>query len=109
MSRFVQLSADGVTYRHGHREALDHLEESELAPGPDAAEALARAFLEALEGDQRGLRAGWVSVRWLREVDGAPRWDGPGYLYSFDTPGEVGDFALSSAGIDEEAWPLPPT
>jgi hypothetical protein len=105
VSFYVVISGDGVTYRSGTRAALDEVAAHDEPPSREEAALLAQAFLASLEGDDRQLRAGWLALRWLQDVEGAPSWAGPGYLFSFDTP--EGDYSLRFTGEDSEDWPLP--
>lgn len=102
--RSVFLTLDGVTYRHGHRDAIQTRLEVDVDPGPAEAEALAAAALDSLDGDDLQLKAGWLGLRWLLP-DGSA-WDGPAYLFSFESD-EPGAFRVEASGQDSEPWPLP--
>ncbi|HBP23672.1 MAG TPA: hypothetical protein DEA08_38580 [Planctomycetes bacterium] len=104
--RWVSVSLDGVTYRHGHRDSISRLLEVEVGPSEERAQQVADAVLASLEGDDLMLRTGWLSVRWLVERAGQPAWEGPGYLFSFESKGSA-SFASSFSGLDESEWPLP--
>tara|TARA_R110002072_G_scaffold44697_1_gene124772 strand:+ start:179 stop:499 length:321 start_codon:yes stop_codon:yes gene_type:complete len=102
--RSVFLTLDGVTYRHGHRDAVQTRFEVDVDPDPAAAKALAAAALESLDGDDLQLKAGWLGLRWLLP-DGSA-WDGPAYLFAFESDAP-GSFQLEVSGEDLEPWPLP--
>lgn len=102
--RLVYLTLDGVTYRHGHRDALQSCLQTDAGPDPEAARALAEAALASLDGEDLKLRAGWLGLRWLTPSEDA--WEGPGYLFSFDSS-EPGAFTLEPSGEDPEPWDLP--
>jgi hypothetical protein len=105
--RFLSFLVDGVTYLTGHRDAVDHIEPTDLEPGQASATAALQAFLTALEGLDRRLRAGFAVVRWA-DGDDAPRaWSGPAYLFSFEAR-TAGTFETTFAGEDPALdWPPP--
>lgn len=103
--RWVSVSLDGVTYRHGHRDAVSRLLEVEVGPSEERARQVADMVLASLEGDEQMLRTGWLSLRWLVERAGQPAWEGPGYLFSFES--KESSFEASFSGLDESDWPLP--
>lgn len=102
--RSVFLTLDGVTYRHGHRDAVQTRLETDADSGPEVAHELAEAALQALDGDDLQLKAGWLGLRWLLP-DGSA-WDGPAYLFSFESE-RPGVFQVEASGQDQEPWPLP--
>ena len=102
--RLVYLTLDGVTYRYGHRDALQSCVQTDAGPGPAEALALAEASLGSLDGEDLKLRAGWLGLRWLTSSE--DDWDGPGYLFSFDSS-EPGVYTLEPSGEDSEPWELP--
>lgn len=102
--RRVFVTLDGVTYRHGHRVPHETLLETDADPDPAAALALAQAALEALDGDDLQLRAGWLGLRWLAPDDAS--WEGPGYLFSFESE-RPGEFRVEASGEDPASWDLP--
>ena len=105
-ARWVSVSLDGVTYRHGHRDAITRLLEVEVGPSEERAQQVADAVLASLEGDDRMLRTGWLSVRWLLERAGQPGWEGPGYLFSFEAEARS-SYVTVFSGLDDSEWPLP--
>ena len=95
---------DGVDYRHGNREDFFHLEAVTCLGDPVLAGELLRALFADPPAEIRRLRAGWASLRWLVEEEGAPLWTGPGYLFSFDTPEGERKFEVEYTGEDSSEW-----
>ncbi|MBL4846403.1 MAG: hypothetical protein JKY65_12820 [Planctomycetes bacterium] len=102
--RAVFLTLDGVTYRYGHRDAIQTRLETDVPPSAETALELAKGALVALDGDDLQLKAGWLGIRWLSTEETA--WDGPAFLFSFEAS-EPGQFAVTANGQDDADWPLP--
>jgi hypothetical protein len=104
---WAQVLLDGVTYTTGHREPVVRLVELDPAARPsiDVARDALQRTLDALEGLDARLRAGFGIVRLFE----GSAWLGPAHLFSFEAK-TAGRFETSYAGEDpSEGGPPPPS